>query len=62
MAAIAAGLSMLGQLAIATYPPAFAAIGSDVRASTAQIQPSLTAYLLPLALLLPWHGAPSTSR
>ena len=57
MAAMAAGLSMLGQFAIATYLPAFAAIGSDLHASTAQIQQSLTAYLLPFALLLPWHGA-----
>jgi len=57
MAAMAAGLSMLGQFAIATYLPAFAAIGSDLHASTSQIQQSLTAYLLPFALLLPWHGA-----
>jgi DHA1 family bicyclomycin/chloramphenicol resistance-like MFS transporter len=57
MAAMAAGLSMLGQFAIATYLPAFAAMGSALHASTAQVQQSLTAYLLPFALLLPWHGA-----
>jgi len=57
MAVMTAGLSMLGQFAIATYLPAFAAIGSALHASTAQVQQSLTAYLLPFALLLPWHGA-----
>ncbi|WP_026035842.1 multidrug effflux MFS transporter [Cupriavidus sp. BIS7] len=57
MAALAAGLSMLGQFAIATYLPAFAAIADALHASTAQVQQSLTAYLLPFALLLPWHGA-----
>jgi len=57
MAAMTAGLSMLGQFAIATYLPAFAAIAEALHASTAQVQQSLTAYLLPFALLLPWHGA-----
>ena len=57
MAAMTAGLSMLGQFAIATYLPAFAAIANTLHASTAQVQQSLTAYLLPFALLLPWHGA-----
>jgi DHA1 family bicyclomycin/chloramphenicol resistance-like MFS transporter len=57
MAAIAAGLSMLGQFAIATYLPAFDVMAQALNASTAQIQQSLTAYLLPFALMLPWHGA-----
>ncbi|MEK7695352.1 MAG: multidrug effflux MFS transporter [Pseudomonadota bacterium] len=56
-AALTAGLSMLGQFAIATYLPAFAAIANALHASTAEVQQSLTAYLLPFALLLPWHGA-----
>jgi len=57
MAAMAAGLSMLGQFAIATYLPAFAVMSNDLHASTAQVQQSLTAYLLPFALMIPWHGA-----
>ncbi|SPA16028.1 Drug resistance transporter Bcr/CflA subfamily (fragment) [Cupriavidus taiwanensis] len=57
MAAIAAGLSMLGQFAIATYLPAFAVMSDALHASTAQVQQSLAAYLLPFALMMPWHGA-----
>ncbi len=57
MAIIAAGLSMLGQFAIATYLPAFAVIGGDLHVSAAQVQQSLTAYMLPFALMIPWHGA-----
>ncbi|MGH8784192.1 MAG: multidrug effflux MFS transporter [Cupriavidus necator] len=57
MAAMAAGLSMLGQFAIASYLPAFAVMGEDLHATAAQIQQSLTAYLLPFALMIPWHGA-----
>ncbi|ODV44247.1 multidrug transporter CflA [Cupriavidus sp. UYMMa02A] len=57
MAAIAAGLSMLGQFAIATYLPAFAIMSDALHATNAQVQQSLTAYLLPFALMLPWHGA-----
>lgn len=57
VAALTAGLSMLGQFAIASYLPAFAVMGSDLHATTAQVQDSLTAYLLPFALMIPWHGA-----
>jgi len=48
---------MLGQFAIATYLPAFSAMAGSLHASTAQVQQSLTAYLLPFALMIPWHGA-----
>jgi MFS transporter, DHA1 family, multidrug resistance protein len=54
---LVAGLSMLGQFAIATYLPAFSVMGLDLHASPAQIQQSLSAYLLPFALMVPWHGA-----
>jgi hypothetical protein len=47
IAAMVAGLSILGQFAIATYLPAFAVMSDDLNAGTAQIQQSLTAYLLP---------------
>lgn len=52
-----AGLASLGQFAIATYLPAFDAMGAELAASPSQIQQSLTAYLLPFALAIVWHGA-----
>jgi DHA1 family bicyclomycin/chloramphenicol resistance-like MFS transporter len=54
---LVAGLSMLGQFAIATYLPAFSTMAEALHASPAQIQQSLSAYLLPFALMVPWHGA-----
>jgi MFS transporter, DHA1 family, multidrug resistance protein len=54
---LVAGLSMLGQFAIATYLPAFSIMAHALHASPAQIQQSLSAYLLPFALMVPWHGA-----
>jgi DHA1 family bicyclomycin/chloramphenicol resistance-like MFS transporter len=56
-ALLVAGLSMLGQFAIATYLPAFAEMARSLHASAAQIHQSQTAYLLPFALMVPWHGA-----
>lgn len=54
---LVAGLSMLGQFAIATYLPAFSIMAQSLHGTPAQIQQSLTAYLLPFALMVPWHGA-----
>ena len=54
---VVAGLSMLGQFAIATYLPAFAVMTQALHASATQVQQSLSAYLLPFALMIPWHGA-----
>lgn len=54
---LVAGLSMLGQFAIATYLPAFSVMAQALHATPAQIQQSLSAYLLPFALMVPWHGA-----
>ncbi|WP_233886909.1 multidrug effflux MFS transporter [Paraburkholderia flagellata] len=54
---LVAGLSMLGQFAIATYLPAFSIMAQSLHATPTQIQQSLTAYLLPFALMVPWHGA-----
>jgi MFS transporter, DHA1 family, multidrug resistance protein len=55
--ALVAGLSMLGQFAIATYLPAFDAIAQALHATPEQVQQSLTAYFLPFALMMLWHGA-----
>ncbi|MFX1676481.1 multidrug effflux MFS transporter [Paraburkholderia sp. A2WS-5] len=54
---LVAGLSMLGQFAIATYLPAFSIMAQALHATPAHIQQSLSAYLLPFALMVPWHGA-----
>jgi len=57
IAVILAGLAALAPFAIDTYLPAFPAIERDLGASTLQLQQSLTAYLLPYALMTLWHGA-----
>lgn len=54
---LVAGLASLGQFAIATYLPAFDAIAAGLGASPAEVQQTLTAYLLPFALTIVWHGA-----
>jgi DHA1 family bicyclomycin/chloramphenicol resistance-like MFS transporter len=54
---LVAGLSMLGQFAIATYLPAFADMARSLGASAAQMQQSITAYMLPFGLMVLWHGA-----
>ncbi|MFZ9407716.1 MAG: multidrug effflux MFS transporter [Burkholderiaceae bacterium] len=56
---ILAGLSTLGPFAIDTYLPAFGAISADLQASEWQVQQSLTAYMLPFAIMALWHGAVS---
>ena len=52
-----AALSMIGPFAIDTYLPAFRAMESSLGATTAEVQQSLTAYLLPFALMCLWHGS-----
>lgn len=52
-----AGLASVGQFAIATYLPAFDAIALSLSATPLQVQQTLTAYLLPFALAILWHGA-----
>ncbi|WP_243737125.1 multidrug effflux MFS transporter [Cupriavidus sp. L7L] len=51
------GLVMLGQFAIGTYLPAFGSLSTSLSASPAQVQQSLTAYMLPFGLMMLWHGA-----
>lgn len=52
-----AGLASIGQFAIASYLPAFDAIALSLAATPLQVQQTLTAYLLPFALAMLWHGA-----
>lgn len=54
-----AGLSTLGPFAIDTYLPSFGAIATDLGATELQVQQSLTAYMLPFAIMALWHGAVS---
>lgn len=52
-----AALASLGPFSIDTYLPSFADIGTSLSASPLQVQQTLTAYLLPFALMTLWHGA-----
>jgi DHA1 family bicyclomycin/chloramphenicol resistance-like MFS transporter len=55
--AILAALAMIGPFSIDTYLPAFPAIAADLGATQLQVQQTLTAYLLPFAIMMLWHGA-----
>ena len=57
IALLLAGLSALGPFAIDTYLPSFSDIGASLGATTIQVQQTLTAYLLPFAVMALWHGA-----
>jgi DHA1 family bicyclomycin/chloramphenicol resistance-like MFS transporter len=52
-----AALSMIGPFAIDTYLPSFREMETSLRATSLQIQQSLTAYLVPFALMSLWHGS-----
>lgn len=54
---ILAGLAALAPFAIDTYLPAFPALAQALNGTTLELQQSLTAYLLPYALMTLWHGA-----
>lgn len=57
LAALLAGLTMLGPFSIDTYLPAFPAIQASLDASALEVQQTLTAYLLAFAVMTLWHGA-----
>lgn len=52
-----AALSMIGPFAIDTYLPSFREMATSLGATALQIQQSLTAYLVPFALMSLWHGS-----
>lgn len=54
---LVAALASMGQFAIVSYLPAFAEIAQGLHATPAQVQQTLTAYLVPFALTILWHGA-----
>lgn len=57
IALLLAALSSLGPFAIDTYLPSFHDIGASLSATPIEVQQTLTAYLLPFALMTLWHGA-----
>lgn len=57
IALVLAALAALAPFAIDTYLPAFPWIARDLGGTTLELQQSLTAYLLPYALMTLWHGA-----
>ena len=61
LAMLLAGLGTLGPFSIDTYLPAFSGMAASLGATPAQMQQTLSAYLLGFALLNLFHGALSDS-
>ncbi len=57
IALLLAALGALGPFSIDTYLPSFLDIGASLNASPVQVQQTLTAYLIPFAVMALWHGA-----
>ncbi|HSH98950.1 MAG TPA: Bcr/CflA family drug resistance efflux transporter, partial [Methyloradius sp.] len=53
---VLAALAALAPFAIDTYLPAFHVMAKSLNGTNLQMQQSLTAYLLPYALMTLWHG------
>lgn len=56
LATLLALLSAMGPFAIDTYLPAFPAIAAGLGASDLAVQQTLSAYLIPFAFMMLWHG------
>ncbi len=61
LAVILAALAMIGPFSIDTYLPSFPFIGTDLQATAAQMQQTLSLYLFTLALMTLFHGTLSDS-
>ena len=57
LALLLAGMGTLGPFSIDTYLPAFAGIAANIGATPAQMQQTLSSYLLGFALMNLFHGA-----
>lgn len=57
MALLLAALSALGPFSIDAYLPSFHDIGQSLQATPVEVQQTLTAYLVPFAVMALWHGA-----
>ena len=56
-ALLLASLAALGSFSIDTYLPSFHEIGVNLKATPAEVQQTLSAYLLAFAAMTLWHGA-----
>ncbi len=54
---VLAALAALGPFSIDTYLPSFQDIALSLQASSIEVQQTLTAYLIPFAVMSLWHGA-----
>ncbi len=61
LAALLGALAMLGPFSIDTYLPAFAGIGTALQVTPAQMQQTLSVYLIGFAVMMLFHGALSDS-
>jgi DHA1 family bicyclomycin/chloramphenicol resistance-like MFS transporter len=57
IALLLAALGALGPFSIDTYLPSFNDIGISLQATPLEVQQTLTAYLIPFAIMALWHGA-----
>lgn len=57
LAPLLAALAAIGPFSIDTYLPAFPAMAASLGASAIEVQQTLTAYLVPFAVMMLWHGA-----
>lgn len=57
LSVLLAALAMIGPFSIDTYLPAFPAIGASLAASQIEVQQTLTAFMVPFAFMMLWHGA-----
>lgn len=57
IALLLASLSALGPFSIDTYLPSFHDIGESLHATPIEVQQTLSAYLIPFAIMALWHGA-----
>ena len=57
LAALLAGLAAVGPFSIDAYLPSMPEIGRTFHASPFLVQQTLTAYMVPFALMALWHGA-----
>ena len=57
LALLVAGLAAIAPFSIDTYLPAFPAMVTALKATEVEVQQTLTAFLLPFAFMMLWHGA-----
>lgn len=57
LAALLASLSAVGPFSVDAYLPSMGEIGQALQASPVAVQQTLTAYMLPFAIMTLWHGA-----